>query len=378
MRVIGYDPFLSAERARELNIEPAATLEEMLPRVDFLTVHTPLTPETTAIIGSEQIETMKPSVRLINCARGGIYDEAAVADALQRGRIAGAAFDVFAVEPCTQSPLFESKRTLCTPHLGASTEEAQTQVAVEGVGLIIDFLLRGEIRHAVNMTPIDPQTLDALRGYLDVAHRLGIFAAQWQDGSPRQIRLSYRGDTVSKNSSLLTSAFCAGFLVNAMDEHVNIVNATLLMQDRGIEYVTESHSEPGVFSASIRATMQSDRGELTIAGTLLGSNMPRLIQLNGYRLEAFLDGTLLVFLHRDVPGIIGRVGTIFGDHHVNIAQMTVGRESSEAGGSAIGVLNVDSTPSDAAVQAILTHQDIHTARVIKLPPAGVLPDWLQP
>jgi D-3-phosphoglycerate dehydrogenase / 2-oxoglutarate reductase len=377
MRVIGFDPFLAPDRARELNIEPVATVDEMLSRIDFLTVHTPLTPETTALIGAEQIEQMKPSVRLINCARGGIYDEAAVADALQRGRIAGAAFDVYAEEPCTKSPLFESRRTLCTPHLGASTEEAQTQVAVEGVGLILDFLQRGEIRHAVNMTPIDPQTLDALRGFLDVAYRLGIFAAQWQDGSPLQIRLSYRGDQISKNSPLLTSAFCAGFLVNAMDEPVNIVNATVLMQDRGIEYVTESHSEPGVFNASIRATMRSERGELTIAGTLLGSNMPRLIQLNGYRLEAFLDGTLLVFLHRDVPGIIGRVGTIFGDHQVNIAQMTVGRESTEAGGNAIGVLNVDSTPSDAAVQAVVGHPDIHTARVIHLPKAGVLPEWLQ-
>lgn len=377
MRVIGFDPFLSPDRARELNIEPVETVDEMLPRIDFLTVHTPLTPETTALIGAAQIQLMKPSARLVNCARGGIYDEAAVAEALQSGRIAGAAFDVYAEEPCTKSPLFESRRTLCTPHLGASTEEAQTQVAIEGVGLILDYLQRGEIRHAVNMTSIDPQSLEAIRGFLDVAYRMGIFAAQWQDGVPRQIRLSYRGDQISKHATLLTSAFCAGFLVNAMDEPVNIVNATVLMQDRGIEYVTESHSEPGVFNASLRATMRSERGELTIAGTLLGSNMPRLIQLNGYRLEAFLDGTLLVFLHRDVPGIIGRVGTIFGDHHVNIAQMTVGRESMEAGGNAIGVLNVDSTPSESAVQAIADHPDIHTARVIQLPKAGVLPEWLQ-
>lgn len=377
MRVLGFDPFLAADKARELGMDPVGSIAEMLPRVDFLTVHTPLTPETTSLIGAAELAMMKPTARIVNCARGGIYDEAAVQAALESGKLAGAAFDVFAVEPCVASPLFQSKKTLCTPHLGANTEEAQTQVAVEGVGLLLDYLRQGEIRHAVNMSPLDPQTLESLRGYLDVANRLGIFASQWNDGSPRRIRLIYRGELAQKNTGLLTSAFFAGYLAHAMDEQVNIVNATMLVQDRGIEFITESSTEPGPFSSSIRAQVQTEGGELTVVGTLLGSNMPRLIQLNGYRLEAFLDGTLLVFSHRDVPGIIGRVGTIFGNHRVNIAQMAVGRESQEAGGNAIGVLNVDSPPDDAAIQEVLEHRDIHSARVLRLPAAGELPVWLQ-
>jgi len=320
---------------------------------------------------------MRPTARLTNCARGGILDEAALVAAIQSGRLAGVALDVFEHEPCRDHPLFHLPNTLVTPHLGASTEEAQTQVAVEAAELIVAYLTRGEIRHAVNMVAVDPATMASLKGHLDLVHRLGLFLAQWIEGIPNNVRLAYRGEITDKNTHLLTSAFCAGFLSSAMDESLNIVNAGILMKDRGIDYVAESHSQPGAFSSSIRATVETDTALFAVAGTLFGTSMPRLVMLNDYRLEAYLDGTLLTFSHRDVPGIIGSVGTILGDQQVNIAQMAVGRETQDPGGNAIGVLNLDSPPPQSAVDALLACPHILQARVIQMPPAGQFPDWLQ-
>jgi D-3-phosphoglycerate dehydrogenase len=375
MRVLGYDPFLSKERAQELGIEPFDNVRAMLPDVDYLTVHTPLTDETKNLIGRAEIETMRPTVRLINCARGGIYDEAALVEALNAKRIAGVALDVFATEPCTDSPLFGLPGVLATPHLGASTEEAQTQVAVEGVGLLVDFLTTGAIRHAVNMSPLDRQTLESLRGYLDVAHRLGLLLAQMDKATPRRCVLHYRGEVAGKNTRLLTAAFAVGLLENALEADVNIVNAELLLRERGIEIVEQSRADMGAFSSIITAEVFTAGGMNRAAGTLLGHNMPRLVQLADHRLEAYLDGVLLIFTHRDVPGIIGRVGTIFGQHKINIAQMAVGRAA--PGGSATGVLNLDAEPTPAALAEVLSAPDIQTATVIRLPPAGKLPAWLQ-
>jgi D-3-phosphoglycerate dehydrogenase / 2-oxoglutarate reductase len=375
MRVLGYDPFLSKERAQELGIEPFDNVRAMLPDVDYLTVHTPLTDETKNLISRAEIETMRPTVRLINCARGGIYDEAALVEALKAKRIAGVALDVFATEPCTDSPLFGLPGVLATPHLGASTEEAQTQVAVEGVGLLVDFLTTGAIRHAVNMSPLDRQTLESLRGYLDVAHRLGLLLAQMDKATPRRCVLHYRGEVAGKNTRLLTAAFAVGLLENALEADVNIVNAELLLRERGIEIVEQSRADMGAFSSIITAEVFTAGGMNRAAGTLLGHNMPRLVQLADHRLEAYLDGVLLIFTHRDVPGIIGRVGTIFGQHKINIAQMAVGRAA--PGGAATGVLNLDAEPTAAALAEVLSAPDIQTATVIRLPPAGKLPAWLQ-
>ncbi len=212
MNVLGYDPFMSPERAKELGIEPAETVAAMLPRVDYLTVHTPLTDETRGLIGSAQIEKMKRGARLINAARGGIYDEAALAEALKAGRLGGVALDVYATEPCTDSPLFGLPGVVCTPHLGASTEEAQTQVAVEAVELIVAYLTTGAIRHAVNVASLDPKTLASLRGYLDVAHRLGILLAGMEPGGLRACRVMYRGEIAEKETKILTAVFAAGLL----------------------------------------------------------------------------------------------------------------------------------------------------------------------
>ena len=210
MRVIAYDPFLSAEAAAKLGVERVEAVHDMLPRIDYLTVHTPLTPETKHLIGAKEIELLKPGVRLINAARGGIYDEAALVEGLKSGKLGGVALDVYEKEPCTDSPLFGMPNVLCTPHLGASTEEAQTLVAVEGVQLLVNFLKTGEIRHAVNVAAIAPQTLEALRGYLDVAYRLGRLLSQVHDGGLEACELQYRGEVADKETKLLTAAFCAG------------------------------------------------------------------------------------------------------------------------------------------------------------------------
>ncbi len=377
MRVIGFDPFVSNEQATKLGIELVDKVPTMLPRVDYLTVHTPLTNETRNLIDMAELELLKPGVRLINCARGGIYSEAALLAGLQSGQIAGVALDVFEQEPCTDSPLFHSPGVLATPHLGASTEEAQTQVAVEGVELLLNYLLTGEVRHAVNAASIDPKTLQSMRGYLDVAYRLGVLLAQWNSGGASVCRLNYRGEVTKKDTRLLTAAFCAGLLENALAEDVNIVNAEVLLRERGIELVAESRSDMGAFSSSVTAEVVSDGKSFTVAGTLFGNNMPRLILLGEHRLESYLDGILLIFTHEDVPGIIGYVGTVFGKHNVNIAQMAVGRAGEDRGGAAIGVLNLDEVPPHEAIDEVLQHAAVHSVQVIQLPAAGDGPLWLQ-
>jgi D-3-phosphoglycerate dehydrogenase len=376
MRVLGYDPFLSAEQAAKLGITRVEKVRDMLPHVDYLTVHTPLTPETTNLIDDEAIKIMKPGVRLINAARGGIYNEQALVEGLKSGKLGGVALDVFLEEPCTNSPLFGMPNVICTPHLGASTEEAQTQVAIEAVELLINYFTKGEVRHAVNMAAIDPKTLEAIRGYLNLAYRIGLLMSQWQSSGTAACHLTYRGELTKKNTKLVTAAFCAGLLERALEEDVNIVNAELLLRERGIKLTEESRSEPGAFSSSMSVEVTSSGGEKFVAsGTLFGNDMPRLIRLGDFRLEAYLDGNLLVFTHNDVPGIIGTVGTIFGNHRVNIAQMSVGRAG--PGGAAIGVLNLDALPPAAALAEVSAHKDIASVRVIELPPAGQLPTWLQ-
>ncbi|RLS35766.1 MAG: phosphoglycerate dehydrogenase [Planctomycetota bacterium] len=373
MRVLGFDPFLSPERAAELGIELVASVPAMLPLLDYLTVHTPLTDDTRHLVGMKELAILKPGVRLVNCARGGIYDEKALVEGLKTGVIAGVALDVFEKEPCTESPLFDMPGVLVTPHLGASTEEAQSQVAVEGVGLLVDFLSTGAIRHSVNSSPIDPATLEGVRGFLDLAWRLGLLLSQLDDAPPRSCSIAYRGEIASRNKKLVTAAFAAGLLETAFDD-VNIVNAEVLLRERGIDLVEQSRTDPGAFSSVVAVDLVAEDRVHRAAGTLFGHAMPRLVQLEGHRLEAYLDGVLLVFTHQDVPGIIGRVGTAFGGMGVNIAQMTVGR--STPGGDAIGVLNLDQEPSPAALAAVQAVPGIRSVRVVKLPAAGQLPNWL--
>jgi D-3-phosphoglycerate dehydrogenase len=375
MKVIGYDPFVSPTRAKELGVQAVASMQELLPLVDVLTVHTHLDEKTKNLIGAKEIQMMKKGVRLINCARGGIYDEAALIEGLKSGQLGGVALDVYSTEPCTASPLFGMPNVLCTPHLGASTEEAQTNVAVEAAELLIDFFTTGAIKQSVNMSPLDPKTLESLRGYLNVAYRLGLLLAQSDPRSPTLCRMSYKGEVAKKDTRLLSQAFAAGLLAHAV-QGVNIVNAEVLLRERGIELVEQRSTDIGDFSSLITAEVVSGEKTSSAAGTLFGNNMPRLVQKDGCRLESFLDGTLMIFMHRDTPGVIGCVGNIFGRHQVNIAQMAVGRHTNRPGGEAVGVLSLDSVPPAEALADILAMPQVTRAWTVKLPPAGELPPWL--
>ncbi len=376
MRVLGYDPFLPAQRAKELGIETCSSATEMLPLVDYLTVHTPLNDETRDLIGTKEVELMRPGVRLINCARGGIYNEQALVEGLKSGHLGGVALDVYESEPCTDSPLFGMPGVLCTPHLGASTEEAQTNVAVEAVELLIDFFTTGAIRSAVNMVPIDPKTLEALRGYLNVAYRLGLLLAQVDHSPPLACKLRYEGEVARKDCRLLSAAFATGLLEHAMEAEVNLVNAEVLLQQRGIELVEQRSSDFGDFSSLITAEVLSDERTSIAAGTLFGNNMPRLVRKGNFQLESRLDGILMFFMHRDVPGVIGKLGTVFGKHRVNIAQMSVGRGTDKPGGAQVGVLSLDAQPPAEALAEVLALEHVSRAWIVKLPPADVLPTWL--
>jgi D-3-phosphoglycerate dehydrogenase len=376
MRVIAFDPFLSDEAASKLNIEKANLVADLLPRVDYLTVHTPLTDETKYLVGMDQLKILKKGVRLINCARGGIYEEAALVEGLKQGIIGGVALDVFEEEPCTNSPLFGMPGVVCTPHLGASTEEAQTQVAIEGIQLLINFFKTGEIRHAVNVASLDPKTLESLRGYLDAAHRLGLLMAQWHSGSISGCQLNYRGEVADKDTKLLTAAFCAGLLEKAMADDVNIINSEMLLRERGIELTENRNRELGAFSSSITAEVTGGGKTVKAGVTVFGNNMSRLISIDDYRLEAYLDGHMMFFTHTDVPGIIGRVGTVFGQHQVNIGQMSVGRAGQQPGGHAIGVLNLDGVPPKIALDQLMAISSIEKVQMVELPGMGVLPSWL--
>jgi D-3-phosphoglycerate dehydrogenase len=374
MKVIGFDPFMSPERAAQQGVETAATLDELLPRCDYLTVHTPLSDETRGLIGADRIAKMRRGVRLINCARGGIIDEKSLEDALRSGHVAGAALDVFEKEPPGEHPLLKLPNVIATPHLGASTAEAQVEVAVEAARLMIDFLTTGRVNFAVNMSPLDKAELAELRLYLDMARRLGLLHAQMDRGAIRRVRLHYRGDIASRNTKLCTAAFAAGLLEHALVEGVNMVNAELLARERGIEISEEKSTEHGDFTTVIHSEVETERKAYVAAGTIFGRQFLRLVRLGEFHLDAYLDGVLLIFSHLDVPGIIGQIGTIFGRHGVNIAAMTVGR--ARPGGQAIAVLNLDAEPPAEAVHEVLGHSHIESASVVKLPPVGVRPPWL--
>ena len=375
MKVWGLDPFLPRERAQELEIQLAENLDELLGKIDFLTVHTPLSNETNKLIGREQIAKMKRGVRLINCARGGIYDEAALLEGLQSGQLGGVALDVYETEPNTTSPLFREPKTLCTPHLGASTEEAQRQVAVEAAELLVGFLRSGEIRQAVNIGAVDVKTLQRLRGFLNVAYRLGSLMAQWHGGAIDRCELAFDGEVAGEDTRLLTGAFASG-LLSGIASDVNLVNAEMLCRERGIELVRSSRTENGTFNSLITATVSGEGQTLTAAGTVFGRNLPRLVRLQQYQLDAFMDGHLLVFSHRDVPGIIGFIGTNLAKENVNVAQMSVGRAASRPGGEAVGVLNLDTPAPETALSLLSQHPQIQSARMIKLPPADFFPDLI--
>ncbi|HEY7156076.1 MAG TPA: phosphoglycerate dehydrogenase [Gemmataceae bacterium] len=374
MKIIGFDPFLASAGATQMGIETVSDLDSLLPRVDFLTVHTPLTDETRDLIDARRLALLPKGARVINCARGGIINEEALAEALRSGHLAGAALDVFVQEPPpADHPLLQLPNVVVTPHLGASTVEAQLSVAKEAAQLLIDYLVRGVIGFAVNMAAVDKTELAELRLYVDMARRLGLIHAQMSHGAIQKAVLNYRGDVARRSTRLITAAFAAGLLETHLDQHVNIVNAPLLAAERGIEIVEQTSSQYGDFSTLLRVDLVTDKKTYTAAGTLFGNQYLRLVQLGPYHLDAFMDGVMLLFTHRDVPGLIGFIGTIFGKHQVNIAQMTVGRQL--PGGEAIAVLNLDNQPPEEALKEVRAHPQISSVSVVKLPPAGQMPPW---
>jgi D-3-phosphoglycerate dehydrogenase len=362
MKVVGFDPFLAPERAAQFGIESVADLDQLLPRCDYLTVHTPLMDETRDLIGATQIAKMKRGGRILNVARGGIVNEQALADGLRSGQLAGAALDVFMQEPPPPDhPLLKLPNLLVTPHLGASTVEAQTSVAIEAAQLMIDFLTRGVVQFAVNMAAVDRTELEELKLYVDMAHRLGLLHAQLGQGAIRRAEVRYHGDVAQRSTRLITAAFAAGLLEYGLAQNVNIVNAELIAKERGIEIVTQSSSKKGDFSTRIKAEVTSEK-TTSAAATVFGSQYLRLVELGPFHLESYLDGIMLIFRHRDVPGLIGFIGTIFGKHQVNIASMTVGRQV--PGGDAIAVLNLDSMPPEEALREVRAHMQISSLSLV--------------
>jgi D-3-phosphoglycerate dehydrogenase len=374
MKVVGFDPFLAPDRAAQLGIESVSDLDQLLPRCDFLTVHTPLTDETRDLIGASELDRLPPGARVLNCARGGIINEEALAGALRSGHLAGAALDVFVQEPPpADHPLLKLTNVVVTPHLGASTVEAQASVAREAAQLLIDFLQRGVVQFAVNMAAVDRTELEELRLYVDMARRLGLLHAQMCHGAIQRAVLKYHGEVARRSTRLITAAFAAGLLEYRLAQNVNIVNAELLARERGIDIVEQSSPRKGDFSTLIRAEVVTEKKSYTAAGTLFGNQYLRLVQLGPYHLDTFMDGIMLIFTHHDVPGLIGFIGTIFGKHQVNIAQMTVGRQI--PGGEAIATLNLDSQPPEEALKEVRAHPQISSLSVVKLPPAGEMPAW---
>ncbi len=375
LTVVGFDPFLAADKALEHGVTSVARLDDLWGRCDFISLHTPLTAETRNLIGARELALMKPTVRLINCARGGLIDESALKDALDSGKAAGAAIDVFEPEPPpADHPLLRHPQVLVTPHLGASTEEAQVSVAIEAARLLCDFLTRGQIRFSVNMPTLDRAEIEDVRLYLDLAWRLGMLHAQMDRGTLKNAKLTYRGEVAHKNTKLITASFAAGLMAAALEEQVNLVNAMALARERGIEIEERAAEAPGDFGTLVQTQVTTERKTYLATGTLFGKQFLRLVRLGSYLLDAHIDGTLLIFTHKDRPGLIGFIGRTLGDEGVNIAQMNVGRE--EQGGEAIGVVNLDSVPSAQALETVRQHPHILSLSVIKLPPMGALPPWL--
>lgn len=376
MRVVGYDPFFSAEKAAEHGIEYFENVDDAVRGCDYVTVHTPLIDATRGIINADRMQLMNKGARIINCARGGIVDENDLVEMINSGHIAGAALDVFTKEPPEDRRLIDMPQVLTTPHLGASTDEAQESVAVEAAEIITDYLVNNEIRYAINMAPVSGAEMEDLKHYLNLSYRLGLLSAQMIKGSVRSAEIDFRGEAADKKTRLMTSAFAVGLLSSALDANVNIVNATSLAKSRGIAITETATGSTENFASMISVKVVTDQGDFEAAGTIFGKQFLRLVKLGPFCFEAFLDGDLLVYRHRDVPGLIGYIGTIFGKHNVNIANMALGRQTSQPGGDSVAVLNLDSQPSAEALAEVQAHPEVSGVELVRLPPEGAGAPWM--
>jgi len=337
MKVIAYDPYLSVERAMDLGVEKVE-LEELFKRADFVTLHTPLTEKTKNIIDAGALKRMKRGVRIINCARGGLVDEAALYDALKSGHVAGAAFDVFIEEPATSNPLFTLPNVVCTPHLGAATSEAQENVALQIAEQMSDYLLRGAISNAVNFPSITAEEAPRLKPFIELAEKLGSFAGQLTETGVRKVQISYEGEVAQMKTKALTSAAIAGFL-RPMLQDVNVVSAPIVAKDRGIvveEMTREGHSD---YESLITVTVTTERQSRHISGTVFADGRPRIVNIKGIRMDAEFGRSMIYITNLDKPGFIGKFSSTLGDAGINIATFHVGREA--PGGNAIALIEID-------------------------------------
>jgi D-3-phosphoglycerate dehydrogenase len=363
MNVIAYDPFLSEDTANTMGVEKV-DIKELFKRSDFITIHTPLTPETKYLINKKSIRIMKDGVRIINCARGGIINETDLYDAIVSGKVAGAALDVFEKEPPENNPLLSLDNFICTPHLGASTKEAQENVAVAVAEQIVDYLIHGTIRHAVNFPSIPADQVARLQPYINLAEKLGGFAAQMFEGGVTEITIEYRADAAQINTAPVTIAAIKGFLNPILLETVNFVNAPVIAKERGIEVKETKSTDEGDYQSMIALRVKAKGKESYVAGTLFSKKDPRIVYIDDFKVEIVPEGELLLLYNNDKPGVIGNIGTLLGKNHINIARMHFGRE--RPGGMAISVVSIDAHASPKIIDQIKKLPNILSVKQISL------------
>lgn len=364
MRVVGYDPYFDPQNASNVEVTLVEKLCDLLSQSDFVTVHTPLTDDTRGMIGEREFALLRPGARVVNCARGGIVDEEALYEALTSGKVAGAALDVYAQEPPLDSPLLELPNVVMTPHLGASTEEAQVAVVCEAARLMIQALLHDRVEQAVNLPAMAPSEEPVVAPYLGLAEALGSFVSQLARGRIRSLRVTYSGEAALRATSRITQHATMGMLRPVVEEEVNVVNASVLAAERGVRIEELKSTEASDFATLVGLRLTTDEEERTVRGTLFGRNEPRLVEADGFDLDAIPRGELLVIFDRDRPGLIGEIGRILGGHDINIARMTFGRKT--AGGEAITVLNLDKAPSDEVLQTVGEIESVYDVRHVRL------------
>jgi len=355
MKVIAFDPYLSPERAQELGVEKVE-LEDLLPRADFITLHTPLTEKTRNVLDAKSIAKTKKGVRIINCARGGLIDEAALKAAIESGHVAGAALDVFDTEPAKDNLLFGSDKVVATPHLGASTSEAQENVALQVAEQMSDYLLTGAIQNAINMPSITADQAVKLKPWITLAQQLGAFAGQLTETAIKGVEIVYEGNAAELNTRALTQAALAGLLKPALSD-VNMVNAPIVAKERGIQVSEVRRTQHGIYEGYLLLKVTTENQERSVAGTVFSNGVPRLIQVKSIDMESHFAPHMLYVTNEDKPGFIGKLGTLLGDAKVNIASFNLGRTT--AGGDAIALVEVDGP----VPESVLT--DIRKIAVVK-------------
>jgi D-3-phosphoglycerate dehydrogenase / 2-oxoglutarate reductase len=363
MKVLAYDPFISAEKAKNLGIE-LADLQTIYSRADFITIHTPKTKETANLINKDTIAKMKDKVRIINCARGGIVVEQDLYDALKSGKVAAAAFDVFEKEPPENHPLMTLDNFIATPHLGASTLEAQENVATAIAEQIVDYLIAGTVRNAVNVPSVPADQLPTLAPYINLAERMGLFQAQLCDGGLTQVVVEYSGEVANLKQEPMTHAVLKGLLAPTLQDTVNYVNAPLIAKDRGIEVKVSKSEDTKEYTSLITIKVKAGGKDLLVAGTLNSKKEPRIIQVDDFPMEAVPEGDMLVLMNNDKPGVIGGIGTLLGQNGINIARMQFGRE--KQGGHAMSVVSIDSTVADDLMEKIKKLPNVLSAKQIRI------------